>query len=58
MRVGEVDGFTGAFLADVAIGFAGADGFEFDHLGAVVGHHLRQQRSRQEQRQVEHANAP
>ena len=56
MGVGEIDANAVALGADAAVRLA-LVGFDLDHLGAVIGHHLGHRRPRQEQGEVDDADA-
>jgi hypothetical protein len=47
--IGEIHRHAVALGPDLPVRLAAVGGFELDHLGAVIGHHLGERRSRQEQ---------
>ena len=57
MGIGEIHRHAVALGTDLPVRFAAVGGFELDHLGAVIGHHLGQCRAGQEQGQIENLDA-
>ena len=57
MGIGEEHRDPVARGPDHPVGLAAIDVLDLDHRGAVIGHHLGQRRSGQEQRQIDHRDA-